>query len=247
MEYITLLLPAVIAGLLVIFTHVPLGMQVLKRGIIFIDLAIAQIAALGVIIANVGLHMELHESQLIGCFLAIFASIGFMLCERFFTQFQEAIIGSVYVLASCISILILSHHPHGNETANTLLSGQLLWVSWKDIYITIAIYGLLALTLLNSFIRKNGFYIIFAITITLSVQLAGVYLVFATLILPAIGAALYKGNRKLTFAYSCAIIALITGLSLSVKTDLPTGPMLVCVLFATVWLMVAISAIFKRA
>jgi zinc/manganese transport system permease protein len=228
LETPSILLPAFITGLLVFSVHVPLGLEVLKRGIIFIDLAIAQIAALGVITAGLLAHEEsLYMEQGLALFFALLGGAFFQFTERKAAKQQEAIIGASFVVASSLAILLVANSPHGSEEIEAMLVGQILWVSWQQIFTAAVIYVLvLALWFIGK--GKRWFYYLFAVTITISVQLVGVYLVFASLILPALTA---TGRAKpLRCGYLAGFIALVVGLLLSVATDLPTGPLLVCVL-----------------
>tara|TARA_B100000029_G_scaffold389840_1_gene386310 strand:+ start:1611 stop:2390 length:780 start_codon:yes stop_codon:yes gene_type:complete len=238
LDGIYILLPAFLAGFLIVCTHVPLGLEVMKRGIIFIDLALAQIAGLGVIVASLYFHSEenLIITQLMAFLFAISAAYGFMLFEKYTPKLQEAIIGSVYVFSSSLALLLLANHPHGAEEVQNLLSGQLLWISWQQIVMAAIAYILLIPAIFTKKVINRYFFFIFALTITISVQLSGVFFVFASLILPAIGAAFYK--NKLVFGYSISIISLIIGLVVSLATDWPTGPILVCILFVIVTLFI---------
>ncbi|MBI2383091.1 MAG: metal ABC transporter permease, partial [Gammaproteobacteria bacterium] len=125
-----------LAGLLVVATHVPLGRRVLQRGIIFIDLTIAQVAALGVIVAGTlgfgGLEAEGWRAQLAAAFAALAAAALLTWTERRFRHMQEALIGSLYVLAACVALLVLAHNPHGAEHMQELLAGQILWIGMKQ-------------------------------------------------------------------------------------------------------------------
>src|SRR3977135_2125625 len=122
--------PALVAGLLVLATHVSLGAKVLDRGIVFIDLAIAQIAGLGVITADAlglpegGLAVQVSavSAALLGAWLLTWT-------ERRAPQQQEALIGVMFILAACAGILLLSSNPHGGEHLKDLLVGQILWVN----------------------------------------------------------------------------------------------------------------------
>ena len=229
MENLNILLPAFVAGLLVASTHVPLGLEVLRRGIIFIDLAVAQIAGLGVVITKIAFHED-HNliTQLLAFLFALSAAYGFILTEKYLPKLQEAIIGSSFIVASSLALLLLANHPHGGEEVEAMLAGQILWVSWQQIIITAIVYIPLLVLWFTNRINQHYFYFIFAIAITISVQLVGVYLVFANLILPALGAVRYP--QKLKAGYAIAFFALLLGLCLSLFTDLPTGPMLVCTL-----------------
>lgn len=121
--------PALVAGLLVLATHVPLGMQVLDRGIVFIDLAIAQIAGLGVIAADaVGLPAGGIAVQVAAVCAALLGALLLTWTERKAPQQQEALIGVMFILAACAGILLLAGNPHGGEHLKELLVGQILWV-----------------------------------------------------------------------------------------------------------------------
>ena len=126
---LSILWPALIAGLLVVLSHVPLGQQVLKRGIVFIDLAIAQVAALGVIAAHTfGHELSGWTTQLAAVAAALAGSLLLTWTERRRPEVQEALIGILFVLASTAQILLLANNPHGGEYLKDLLAGQILWV-----------------------------------------------------------------------------------------------------------------------
>ena len=193
--------PALAAGILVTATHVPLGQQVLKRGIIFIDLAIAQIAALGVLLAySLGFEDSDVAVQATAFGSALLGALMIYQCERRWSHHLEAIIGSVFVLAATAGILLLANNPHGGEHLKDLLVGQILWVNLNQLLPIIGLYvGILAAWYgLRAEHRPALFYILFSLTVTASVQLVGIYLVFATLIIPALAAAPYKNPGKLT-------------------------------------------------
>src|SRR6187455_3786910 len=126
---ISILLPALIAGVLVSISHVPLGQQVLSRGIVFIDLAIAQVAGLGVIAANsFELPIEGWGAQVAAAAAALAGALLLTWTERKRPEVQEALIGILFVLASTAQILLLANNPHGGEYLKDLLAGQILWV-----------------------------------------------------------------------------------------------------------------------
>ena len=130
--YLSILWPAMIAGILVLLSHVPLGQQVLKRGIVFIDLAIAQVAGLGVIAAHtVGFDIAGWTTQIAAVGAALLGSLLLTWTEKKRPEAQEALIGILFVLASTAQLLLLSNDPHGGEDLKDLLAGQILWVS-KD-------------------------------------------------------------------------------------------------------------------
>lgn len=182
--------PAFIAGLLVLLTHVPLGAQVLDRGIVFIDLAIAQIAGLGVIAADaVGLPEGGVAVQIAAVVSALLGALLLTWTERKAPRQQEALIGVVFILAACAGILMLSGNPHGGEHLKDLLVGQILWVNTTQLIWLAGVSAIILLAMVLGWVTKLGrfgFYAVFALAVTASVQLVGVYLVFSSLIIPAL-------------------------------------------------------------
>jgi len=226
----TILGPAFFAGLLVLSTHVPLGQEVLKRGIIFIDLAIAQIAGLGVLAAGVmGWEDNMWAVQLSAVSAALLASAGLNWTERRWPQSQEPLIGILFVLAATGSILLLAENPHGAQHMKDLLVGQILWSTWQSLVPVALLYAVLLTVWFkwHDQIGQKGFYIIFAFMVTASVQLVGVYLVFASLIIPALATRKVHGTRRLFAGYFLGAAAYATGISLSALFDLPTGAVIV--------------------
>ena len=228
--------PALLAGLLVLASHVPLGMQVLDRGIVFIDLAIAQIAGLGVIAAD-ALGMPEHGLAVQAAALAA-ALLGAALLtwtERRAGAQQEALIGVLFVLAASAGLLLLASNPRGGEHLKDLLVGQILWVGPAQLLALAAVTALLVLALALGWTRRLGrfgFYAAFALAVTASVQLVGVYLVFTSLIVPAIATLRWRGPRRLGLAYAVGAVGYASGLALSAVLDLPSGPTVVCMLAA---------------
>ena len=225
-----ILLPAFFAGLLVTLVLVPLGMQVLARGIVFIDLAVAQIAGLGVIVADaVGLEPQGLAVQAAALAAACTGALFLTWTERRWPEVQEAIIGVVFVLAASAALLLLAGNPHGGEQLKDLLVGQILWVDGHRLMLEAPMYVLLAAIWLayGPKLRRTGFYLLFACAVTLSVQQVGLYLVFATLIMPAL-ATHYTGSHRRLRAYAVAVTGYATGLLASAWYDLPSGAMIVC-------------------
>ncbi|MEN7973892.1 MAG: metal ABC transporter permease, partial [Verrucomicrobiota bacterium] len=124
----SILLPAVAAGLVVLATHVPLGHEVLRRGIIFIDLAVAQIAAFGVLLAALLEWRSTWAVQTTAIGMALLGAWLLSWTGRRWPREQEAIIGVSFVLAATSGILLLANNPHGGEHLKDLLAGQILWV-----------------------------------------------------------------------------------------------------------------------
>lgn len=231
---LSILWPALVAGLLVLLSHVPLGQQVLNRGIVFIDLAIAQVAGLGVVAAHYfGLEIEGWTTQAAAVGAALAGALLLTWTEKKRPEVQEALIGVMFVLASTAQILLLANDPHGGEDLKDLLAGQILWVTptqlWRAGIIT-ALFLLLWFPLRRR-LGRIGFYTIFAVMVTASVQLVGVYLVFTTLIVPAIATYRYPDKRwPLLVGYGLAACSYLAGLSLSVATDLPSSALVVPVM-----------------
>jgi zinc/manganese transport system permease protein len=231
---LSILWPAFVAGLLVTATHVPLGMQVLERGIVFIDIAIAQIAGVGVIFADyLGLEPTGLAVQAAALSAALSCALLLTWTERRWPQVQEAIIGVVFVVASSAAILLLAKNPHGGESLKDLLAGQILWVNPAHLPVEAAVYGvILALWFgLRERLGRFGFYVLFACAVTVSVQLVGLFLVFTTLVVPAL-ATYYSRHRRYVKAYAIGVLGYAAGLILSLVTDLPSGAMIVCAMTA---------------
>jgi zinc/manganese transport system permease protein len=225
-----ILLPAFAAGLLVTATHVPLGMQVLARGIVFIDLAVAQVAGVGVILADfLGWEPTGAAVQVAALAAALICAAVLTWTERHWPQVQEAVIGVVFVLASNAAILLLAGNPHGGEHLKDLLVGQILWVDPVRLAVDALVYAvILALWFgLRERLGRIGFYVLFACAVTISVQLVGLYLVFSTLVVPAL-ATYYTGSRRTLKAYGVGVLGYAVGLIASALTDLPSGSMIVC-------------------
>lgn len=222
--------PACLAGILVLSTHVPLGQQVLSRGIIFIDLAIAQVAALGVILAQYyGVDEHSYGVQIAATAAALAGGALLTLTDRRWPQYQEPLIGTLFVLAATGSLLLLANNPHGGEHLKDLLVGQILWVGFAQLIPT-ALFSGVILALLwfrRSALSGLFFYGLFALAITASVQLVGVYLVFASLIVPALATAGMRGAQRLATAYALGALGYASGLMLSAMLDLPSGAMIV--------------------
>jgi zinc/manganese transport system permease protein len=239
-------------GLLVYF-----GLHVVERGIIFVDLALAQIAALGICVA-IALGSHPGHDALPYVLSVVFTLLGAGLFA--WTRFnhprvpQESIIGIIYVVAAAAATLVLSHSAEGDEALKNLLVGNVLLVTKKEVLSTFVLFGVIALVhalmrkkfLMVTFhedeARAKGFalrlwdflfYATFGLTVVSFVQITGVYLVFSYLIVPAVCGALLSAHirTRLIIGWIVAFVAGVSGLLLSVKLetlDLPTGPTIVC-------------------
>jgi zinc/manganese transport system permease protein len=225
-----ILAPAMVAGLLVVLSHVPLGMQVLTRGIVFIDLAIAQVAGLGVIAAHtLGMGAEGWGTQAAAVFAALLGALLLTWTDRKRPEAQEALIGVLFVLASTAQIILLANDPHGGEDLKDLLAGQILWVSTPQLLRAGMLTGLFVLMWWKWRERAGriGFYVMFAVMVTVSVQLVGVYLVFSSLIIPALAVYRYAPRRRLPLGLALSLVSYALGLVLSALLDLPASPVIV--------------------
>ncbi len=232
---LSILGPAFLAGLLVLATHVPMGQQVLKRGIVFIDLAVAQIAALGVIAADaMGWEPQGIKVQIAAVCAALLGALLLTWTEKKWPEVQEALIGVFFVLAASAGILLLANNPHGGEHLKDLLAGQILWVSMSQL-LPVSLLTVLILAVwfsLKDKMGRAGFYGLFALAVTASVQMVGIYLVFSSLIIPALAVRNWPEPRKMLGAYLIGATAYVSGLAVSAIFDLPSGAVIVWCLAA---------------
>ena len=226
----TIIGPAFVAGIVVLSTHVPLGQEVLKRGIIFIDLAIAQVAGLGVIAAHaMDWDPDGIEVQIAAVSAALLAAIGLNWTEKRWSNIQEPLIGILFILAATGGILLLAGNPHGSEHLKELLVGQILWTTWSSLWPIALLYGVVLALWFTLRPRMGGllFYLVFAIVVTASVQIVGIYLVFASLIIPALATTGIKRGNRLLAGYMIGAVSYFVGIIVSFLLDLPTGAVIV--------------------
>lgn len=233
LETITFLAPAFMAGAIISLAHVPLGQEVLKRGIIFLDLAVAQFAALGMVSFHVLLHIDeysylgIYGPLASGLIAALTCAFIFHVLEKYAGQYQEALIGCAFVLAACLSLLLIANDPHGSEEINDILAGQILWTDWSDI--TIAAPVFIAIFIIWSIFKSRRqmlFYPLFAVAIPFAVNMIGIYLVFSSLIFPALAVVKLK-NHKVFVGIMVSLSAYAFGLISSYLFDWPSGPAIV--------------------
>ena len=231
LDWVDVLGAPIVATLLIVLIHGPMGREVLQRGIIFIDLAIAQVAGLGVVFVDLILQEPnwfiVQSTALTG---ALSIALFFRWIENHLPMEQEAIIGCTFILAASAVFLILADHPHGGEKIKNILSGQILFITLSDLALFAPILvGTTILWLLMRGARKGiYFFLMFSIVVTASVQLVGVYVVFASLILPALAVQKLSMHRDMA-AIIVGGVSAISGITASVFLDLPTGP---CLVFA---------------
>lgn len=237
---LSILGPAMLAGLLVLSTHVPMGREVLARGIIFIDLAVAQISGLGVIAAN-RMHLELggYGVEIAAAAAALSGAVLLTWIEKRFPDVQEALIGVVFILAATGGLLLLADDPHGGEQLKDLLVGQILWVNLSSLGPVALLFAFVLVVWFGFHERlgRHGFYLLFALTVTASVQLVGVYLVFASLIIPALATRALPLRSGLALGLGLGTAGYTLGILLSALFDLPTGAMIV-------WTLAGVATVF---
>lgn len=250
-----LMLPPFVACMILVAMLSYLGLHVIAREVIFVDLSLAQMAALGSLSALL-FHVA-PESPTTYVFALLATAIGAFLFAMSRTSGrtsrvpQEAFIGIVYVVASAAAVLVANKVPGGGEAVEKTLVGSLLWVTWGTIIrlaIAYAALGVFHFALRRRFLtisfhpdqaEAQGwkirlwdffFYLSFGVVITLAVPIAGVLMVFSFLVVPAVIANLFTADkRRLTLiAWSSGALASILGLWLSYSKDLPTGPLIVC-------------------
>jgi len=247
-----ILLPAFIMSALMIISHTYLGLHVLARGIIFVDLALAQVAALGVSVAFLlGEDPHGYTAQLYAFIATLIAAFGFALLRRVSGKTtREVIIGCVYVVTTALSIMVLSRSSQGMDELKSLFNGNILWVSWQEIGLLATVTALLSIfhfiyrkrfnelsfTSEGSshphFVWEFLFFASFATIITLAVNVAGVLLVFAFLIIPAFSSSLISRSQfiRLLTGWALGILGAMGGLWLSYTADLPVGATMVAVI-----------------
>ncbi|NNE09130.1 MAG: hypothetical protein HKN20_11270 [Gemmatimonadetes bacterium] len=249
---------ALFCCLLLAGIHVYLGFHIVRRGVLFVDLAMAQAAALGAAVAVVaGLEHDTLAEYLMSAGFAL-GSAAFFAVVKSRRVHQEAIVATAYGLAVAATFVVLEHSPHGMDEIKHLFVGQLLTVDPGHVLWTAMIY--VAIGIAHAFVHRRTndvtegrgqgrwldffFYGTFAIVVTSSVGLVGVLLVFAFLVLPAVAALLLAGTTagRLAWGWGIAIAASVLGLHFAFHLDMPAAPMVVLTLGA----LLAIAAIFSR-
>jgi len=251
MDFLVFMGAPVVMCLVLVGIHVQLGLHVVRRGVIFVDIALAQSSALGAAIGVLlGAEVGTLTSSAFGLAAALFGAWVISLTRgRSRTIPQEAFIGIIYVVAATAAMLVLTKVPHGAEETEALLVGSILWVSWLDVVQTAGLYAVLGLllhrfqnpirmvTLEPKAAKETGinirvwdfvFYAILGFTVTRSVQIAGVFLVFTLLVVPAVMAELLDAQRKLLTGWVLGSLITVGGTVLSYWLDLPTGATIVC-------------------
>ena len=271
MSILTFLLAPFIASLILTGIHAYLGVHVVERGVVFVDLALAQIAALGTTVA-VLYGYDAHQTA------AYWFSLGFtFLGAAVFSTVrahkaripQEAVIGISYAVASAAALLAMSKSAEQTEHLKEMLVGNILTVSWAEVRNTALLYaavGLFHYIFRKKFLlismhpekaREMGvsiafwdflFYASFGLVVTSSVAIAGVLLVFCYLIVPSVGAMLYaeRIGPRLAIGWTMGTVVSALGVYLSLKIDLPTGAAIVCTFGIVLILMALFRGVIRR-
>src|SRR6476619_3056272 len=260
----------IVACILLPWLLVYLGLHVVQRGIIFIDIAMAQMASLGICVA-VLLHMDLESPATFGIALAFtLAGAGiFSVTGKRTSQIpQEAVIGIAYVVAAAAAVLLLSRAAEGDEEIKNMLVGNILLVTPREVWERFALFAAVGVFhfvfrrnfLLVSFDREGAyqkglqvrwwdffFYAVFGLVVTSFVRIAGVLLVFSYLIVPAVcGINLAtRISRRLLIGWIIAWLGGIAGLFLSFWWDLPSGAAIVCT-FGAILILISFFALWQR-
>jgi len=269
---VSFLAPAIVASLIIAGIHAYLGLHVVERGVIFVDLSLAQIASLGAAIAVWQGH-DAHDPAIYWMSLG-FTLIGALIFAMVKGQEakipQEAIIGISYAVASAAVILTMSKATGEAEHLKDMLVGNILSVQWPEVWLTAGIY--LAIGVFHYVFRKRFleislnpdavaargisvrfwdflFYASFGLVVTRSVAIAGVLLVFCYLIVPSIGGMLFAGRigPRLAVGWVMGVVVSMLGMYFSVQFDLPTGATIVCTFGLVLAAMASVRPLYLRA
>jgi zinc/manganese transport system permease protein len=255
MEALTFLFYPFLGCVLLILIHAYFGIHILERGIIFVDLAMAQFIALGIAISFLVGH-EGTERNLYAVLFAILGASILALSRRIRKSVNlEAFIGVLYIFSFAGSILILDRTPHGLEEFRNILNGNILWVTPRSLFYAFLLYA--AIGLFHFIFRKkffalsyenesrNGlfweflFFLSFAFVLVSSVQIAGILQVFSFLVIPALIGRLYTRDpvKILVGGWAIGLAASMLGIALSFVYDLPTAPLIVASLSSAFFLL----------
>ena len=248
MEMLMLMAAPFAVCLILTGIHCYLGLHVVTRGVVFVDLALAQIAAFGATLALLFGYELSSINAYIFSLLFTFVGAGIFALSRFREKIvpQEAIIGIVYAVFSAAAILVLDRAPHGHEAIKAMLVGSILYVGWPEVIKILLIYSVIGIfhyifrkkfLLISQDIdraKREGvsvifwdflFYMTFGLVVTSSVKIAGVLLVFSYLIVPAVCAMFLINGilRRLMLGWFIGFLVSALGLFFSAKLDLPTG------------------------
>jgi zinc/manganese transport system permease protein len=271
MDTLAFLAAPFVASLILTGIHAYLGVHVVERGVIFVDLSLAQIAALGTTIAALyGVEPHSTTAYVVSLVFTFIGAAVFSTIRGHRARIpQEAVIGICYAVASAAAILAMSKSVQETEHLKEMLVGNILTVSWFEVGKTAALYGaiglfhyifrrkFLAISMNHDRADLEGisvrfwdflFYASFGFVVTSSVAIAGVLLVFCYLIVPSVGAMLYAENvgPRLAIGWTMGTLVSALGVYLSLKIDLPTGATIVCTFAVVLITMAAIRPWLRK-
>jgi len=250
MQIIELLWPAFVLAIALVFIHTIFGIEIIKRGVIFTDLAIGQIAATGMAISIA--FMEGSYQTAMTLLFAVFGALIITWATKRVEKI-EAFIGLLYALGISSIMLILAQSAEGTELFSKLSAADILFTSSADLYKDLAIYSFVAIIMFFIYPKMQGmkreflFFLMLAITVTSSVQSAGVLVVFSLLIAPSYAGITQKKFHPFLFATLFGSIAVLLALFASYNYDLPTGYTIIFTVVSMTLLMVILFSFLKRA
>jgi zinc/manganese transport system permease protein len=271
LDTLTFMAPPIAASIIIVGMHSYLGIHVLKRGIIFVDLALAQIAALGTIVGlALGIAAQTPVSYILSLSFVFLGAVIFAATRPKEKNIpQEAIIGIVYGLSIAVAMAIADKLSAGGQHIKEILTGNLLWVNWTMIVRLALVYAVIAafhiifrhkfLMLTERYDRRGEtekvsrfwdflFFVSFGIVISLSVPIAGVLLVFSFLMIPAAISGFFASgwNRRIGISWIAGVTGSLLGFFYSYTQNAPTGPAIICILGLFLLLTPAFRSVFLR-
>jgi zinc/manganese transport system permease protein len=263
MDALSLLFYPFLGCVALILIHAYFGIHVLERGIIFVDLSLAQFVALGSAVGLLLGHTD-HDQYLISLVFALLGA-SILSFSRQIARFVniEAFIGVLYIFSLAMGFLVLDRTPHGLEEMKSILNGNILWITARDVLLSCILYGAVGLFHLifrdkffNLSFEGRGslfweflFFLSFAIVLVSSVRMAGVLQVFSFLVIPALIGRLYTGKRSMVLVtgWLLGLAASLLGIALSYWFDLPTAPLIVAALSCLFFVTLVIKAMIKAS
>ncbi len=259
MEALNFLVYPFLACLLLIVIHAYFGIHILQRGIIFVDLALAQFIGIGIALSFL---LGEEKSYLLSGLFALIGAMILAVSKRAARHVNiEAFIGVLYIFSVSTAILILDRSPHGLEDFKTIMNGNIIWVTGGNLLATLIVYGLVGAVHIilrkqfyalsfegkGSFLLEFLFFASFAVVLVKSVQMAGILQVFSFLVIPALVGRLFfqQPLQVLMTGWSVGVLISMGGILLSYKLDLPTAPVIVMGL-ATVFFILLIIRYFRK-
>jgi zinc/manganese transport system permease protein len=259
MEAFNFLIWPFLACLLLILIHAWFGIHILERGIIFVDLALAQFIGIGIALSFI---FGEEKSLLLSLVFAFIGAFILALSRKAARHANiEAFIGVLYIFSYAAAFLILDKSPHGMEEFKTIMNGNIIWVTPKDILSTSIVYG--AVGALHFFLRRQFhaltfegkgsflleflFFASFALVLVKSVHIAGILQVFSFLVIPALVGRLFfrEPSRVLMVGWLLGVLVSMAGIFLSFKLDIPTSPVIVAGLALVFFALLSVK-FFRR-